>query len=134
MNLHDFIQPGMSEDATYVVEEQYTAAHLGSGSLRVLATPSMIAFMERTARDLLGARLPEGHSSVGVHVDVRHIAATPVGGQVSVRVEVLEVSGRLVNFSVRAWDDEEKIGEGRHQRAVIEVQRFLRRVQAKGGN
>ena len=131
MNFKEYIQPGIKKETTFVVEEQYTASHVGSGSLRVLATPSMIAFMERTASALLEELLPEGHSSVGVHVDIRHIAVTPMGGNVKVVSEVLDVSGRLVDFRVQAWDSEEKIGEGYHQRAVIEVERFLKRVQAK---
>lgn len=131
MDVHEVVQPGMEKESTFLVAEEYTAAHVGSGSLRVLATPSMIAFMERTARDLLEELLPEGYSSVGVHVDVRHLAPTPVGSSVRVRCEVKEVSGRLVNFAVEAWDRDERIGEGRHQRALIEVKRFLQRVEAK---
>jgi len=97
----------------------------------VLATPWMIAFMERNARRLLGERLPAGYSSVGSHVDVRHLAPTPVGGRVRVRAEVLAVDGWKVEFVIQAWDEQELIGEGRHQRVVIEEERFLRRVARK---
>ena len=131
MNLLDYVHIGMQKEAVFVVEEQYTASHVGSGSLRVLATPSMIAFMERTARDLLDEVLPEGYSSVGVHVDVHHLAPTPLGGQVRIECEVQEVDVRRVVFDVRAWDGEEKIGEGRHQRVAIDIQRFLSRVESK---
>ena len=97
----------------------------------MLATPIMIANMERASRDLLGKVLPQGYSSVGVHVDVRHLAPTPLGGQVRVTCEVLEVDGRRVLFDVQAHDKEEKVGEGRHERIVIDVERFLQRVKAK---
>jgi len=131
MELMEKIKLGMEEQQEFVVEDEYTAGHVGSGSLRVLATPSLIGFMERTARDLMERSLPDGYSSVGVWVDVRHLAATPVGVKVRVSCEVIEVDGRKVDFRVDAWDEFEKIGEGRHQRVVIEVSRFLQRLQAK---
>ena len=122
---------GMKEEQEFVVEEQYTAGHVGSGSLRVLATPSLIGFMERVACDLLERNLPDGYSSVGVWVDVHHLAATPVGVKVRVACQVSGVDGRKVDFQVNAWDEVEKIGEGRHQRVAIDVSRFLQRLQAK---
>ncbi len=122
---------GMKEEQEFVVEEQYTAGHVGSGSLRVLATPSMIGFMERVARDLMERNLPEGYSSVGAWVEVRHLAATPVGAKVRVACEISALDGRKVDFRLEAWDEVEKIGEGRHQRVAIDVARFLQRLQAK---
>ena len=131
MELMEKIKLGMEEQQEFVVEDEYTAGHVGSGSLRVLATPSLIGFMERTARDLMERSLPDGYSSVGVWVDVRHLAATPAGAKVRVSCQVIEVDGRKVDFRVDAWDEFEKIGEGLHQRVVIEVSRFLQRLQAK---
>jgi fluoroacetyl-CoA thioesterase len=131
MELMEQIVVGMKEEQEFVVEEEYTAGHVGSGSLRVLATPSLIGFMERVARDLLERNLPDGYSSVGVWVDVRHLAATPVGLKVRVACEVSGVDGRKVDFRLDAWDEVEKIGEGRHQRVAIDVNRFLQRLQAK---
>ena len=134
MNTNEYIKVGMREEIVVEVEEQHTAAHVGSGSLRVLATPIMIAFMEQAARDLLGKHLPAGYSSVGVHVDVRHLAPTPLGSTVRVQCEVLAVDGSKVNFSVQAWDTVEQIGDGKHQRVVINEERFLNRVNAKAVN
>jgi predicted thioesterase len=131
MELMDNIKLGLKEEQEFVVQEEHTAGHVGSGSLRVLATPSMIGFMERVARDLMERNLPDGYSSVGVWVDVRHLAATPVDARVRVSCEVTGVDGRKVDFSVQAWDEVEKIGEGRHQRVAIDVDRFLQRLQAK---
>ncbi|MBN2549772.1 MAG: thioesterase family protein [Anaerolineales bacterium] len=131
MEVMQNIRPGLTREITLDVQEHNTAAHVGSGSLRVLATPSMIGFMERCAMELLAQHLPDGYTSVGTWVDVRHLAPTPVGTQVRLQCEILEVEGWKVLFSVQAWDEQEKIGEGRHQRVVIDQQRFLKRVQAK---
>ncbi len=125
------IEVGMKGEQTFLVEERFTAGHVGSGSLRVLATPSMIGFMERVATGLIQQRLPPGISSVGVHVDVRHLAATPVGVEVRVACEVTGVEGRRVDFKVEAWDEVELIGQGAHQRYVIDVERFLKRLENK---
>lgn len=133
MEVGEWIQPGMWREDRYQVEEHHSASHVGSGSLKVLATPWMIAFMERTARDLLAERLPDGYSSVGVHVDVRHLAPSPVGSQVRTRAEVVAVNGWTVDLSVQAWDEHEQIGVGQHQRVIIDEARFLRRVARKIG-
>jgi predicted thioesterase len=91
----------------------------------------MILFMERTSHGLLASHLPEGYSSVGVVVEVRHLAPTPIGTGVHVCSEILEVDGNRVLFAVEAWDTKEKVGEGRHQRVVVDRERFLRRVGTK---
>lgn len=122
---------GMAREDLYPVAEEHSAFHVGSGSLRVLATPWLVAFMESTARLLLAEKLPAGTSSVGVRVDIRHLAATPVGDQVRVRAEVLSVEDRKVRFRVQAWDHQELIGEGEHDRVIIDEDRFLKRVNKK---
>lgn len=131
MDISELFQPGMHLEDHFTTNEEHSALHVGSGSLRVLATPWMIAFMERTARRLLAERLPAGYSSVGVHVDVRHLAPSVIGAVVRARAEIRSIDGLKVNFEVHAWDEREKIGEGVHQRVVIEEERFLRRVAAK---
>ncbi len=131
MQLPDLFHPGMTHSETFVVEEQQLAPHVGSGALRVLATPWLIARMEGASHRLLAKRLPEGYSSVGIHVDMRHLAPTPLGDTVRVETEVLTVDGRTVAFKARAWDSKEQIGECTHERFVIDVARFLKRVEAK---
>ena len=131
MDLVDIVNPGMTEETIFIVEDQHTAAQIGSGSLRVLATPIMIAMIEKTCHQLLARKLPDGSSSVGIQVNVRHLAPTPLGGKVKVVSEVILVEGKLVTFAVQAWDDVEKIGDGQHQRMVIDIARFLKRVSAK---
>lgn len=131
MDIHELIKPGMVNDAAFLVEEQHLAQHIGSGSLRVLATPAMIAFMERVSHQLIAKAVPEDYSSVGVLVNVRHLAPTPLGSRVRIKSEVVSVEGFQVTFHVEAWDEREQIGSGIHQRAVIEHERFLRRVAKK---
>ena len=131
MNLSELFQLGARNEDHFTVTDQITAYQVGSGSARVLATPWMIAYMERTAHRLLTCCLPEGFTSVGTLVNVRHLAPTPLGAEVRVVAEVLSMEGNRVYFAIRAWDDVELIGEGEHERAVIEEERFLRRVEKK---
>lgn len=131
MDLASLISEGLIKEEIYLVEEEHSALTVGSGSARVLATPWMVAFLERAAHSLLAERLPAGSSSVGVLVDVRHKAPTPVGKRVRVQVEVSEINGQWVTFTVRITDDFELVGEGRHQRVVIDEERFESRVAAK---
>jgi fluoroacetyl-CoA thioesterase len=131
MELSELIQPGMTREDSFPITMDNSAIHIGSGSSRVLATPWMIAFMERVSHRLLTCCLPEGYSSVGTHIDVHHLAPSPVGATIRVKVEVLSVDGIRVYFSVEAWDNLEKIGEGQHERVVIDEARFLRRVEKK---
>lgn len=121
----------MYREIVFEVTEEHSAIQLGSGSLRVLATPMMIRFMEITSHRLLEGYLPEGFSSVGAHIDVRHQAPTPINNPVKVRAEILELNQSRVLFSVRAWDDLEQVGEGLHQRVVIDLARFMKRVEVK---
>jgi predicted thioesterase len=131
MDYQKTIHQGLAREETFTVEEEHTALHVGSGGSRVLATPWMIAFIERVAYRLLVEHLAEGESSVGVQVDVRHLAPTPIGSTVRVKVEVDQIENTQVTFNVAVWDQAEKVSEGSHRRVVIDEERFLRRVSAK---
>jgi fluoroacetyl-CoA thioesterase len=131
MNLNIKLEPGMFIEEYFVVGEEHLAQHIGSGSVRVLATPWMIALMERVSHKLLAQNLPEGFSSVGVSVEVQHIAPSPLGSTIKVRTEVIEILGSLVSFEINAWDEHEPIGKGRHKRAIIDLERFLAKVAIK---
>jgi predicted thioesterase len=131
MQVSDLIPLGVTREETFMVEEQHTAYHIGSGDEKVLGTPWMISFMERVSNRLVAGHLPEGQMSVGVHVDVRHLAATPMKVEIRVRVEVLEVVKNRVKLSIEAWDSKDKIGQGTHLRAVVEKERFMAGVLAK---
>ncbi len=134
MVLNEIITPGMVREETFLVEEQHTAYHIGSGDEKVLGTPWMISFMERVSNRLIAEHLPDGLMSVGVHVDVKHLAATPMKATVRVRAKVLEVSYNQVKLTIEAWDSADKIGEGTHLRAVVEKDRFMKRVLSKDKN
>ena len=125
------LPPGLSGTAELVVGEQHTAPRIGSGRIRVLATPVMINLFEAAALAAVEQSLPENHQSLGTHLDVTHVAATPVGMRVRATAEVLRVEGRTIYFRVRAEDERELIGEGTHERVVVNVERFDKRVQDK---
>jgi fluoroacetyl-CoA thioesterase len=131
MDIGELFKPGMVKEDRFKVEEENTALHVGSGASRVLATPWMIAFMERVSHRLLAERLPLGYSSVGVSLNVRHIAPTPVGALVRIRSKIREIQETRIVFSVYAWDEYEQIGVGDHGRVVIQEERFLKRVERK---
>ena len=131
MDLSELITIGTTREETFIVEEQHTAYHIGSGDELVLGTPWMISFMERVSNRLVLASLPEGYMSVGTHVDVKHLAPTPVNSEIRVRVEILKVIKSWVTLQVDAWDHQDKIGEGIHRRAVVEKARFMERVLSK---
>lgn len=131
INISECVKPGMTEEAIFHVQDEHMAVHVGSGSSRVLATPWMIAFMERAAHRLMTTCLPDGFTSVGIHVNVKHLAASPIGSTIHVVAEVLSVDGLQVSFAVRAQDDVDLIGEGEHTRYVVNHERFLKRVEDK---
>lgn len=118
------IVPGLVGESELVVGPENTARHLGSGNVAVLATPEMVRLMERASVAAVDPLLPDGYRSVGVALDVKHVAPTPVGMAVRARAELLAVDGRKLTFRVEAWDAVEKIGEGIHQRAIVELARF----------
>ena len=126
-------QIGDKGHATLTVTADRTAAAMGVRGVEVFATPFMIGLMEDAAASVIAPHLPSGGSSVGTSVDVKHLAATPVGMTVRAEATLLETDGRRFLFAVEAWDDKEKIGEGRHERfAVPDLAKFLARAMKKG--
>ncbi len=125
---------GLFEEEVTVITQDLTALSVGSGSVDVYATPAMIALMESAAVKALDSRLPDGYASVGIHIDIEHIAATPVGEEVRAIAEVIGVDDRRVKFLVRAWDEKELIGEGTHTRFIINLERFLNRLSSDRGD
>jgi fluoroacetyl-CoA thioesterase len=125
------IAPGLTGTAELVVTAEHTAPFVGSGRIAVLATPVMINLIEAAALAAVEHLLPAGHQSLGIHLDVSHTAATPVGLRVTASAEVLRLEGRTVTFRVEARDPFEVIGGGSHQRIVVSVVRFDARVQRK---
>lgn len=125
------LRPGLRGSAKMVVGEEHTASRVGSGAIQVLATPVMINLMEAAALDAMEKHLPAGRQSLGTHLDISHVAATPVGMRVVAKAEVLEVDGNKVTLGVEALDEAGLIGEGTHKRVVVDVARFDARVQDK---
>ncbi len=125
------LRPGLTGTYRVVVADEHTAPFVGSGKVRVLATPVMINLIEAAALACCEHLLPEGQQSLGIHLDVRHIAATPVGMAVTATAELVKVEGRTLTFRVEARDERELIGDGTHQRVVVNVERFDQRVQKK---
>ncbi len=122
---------GLIGEASIVVSNEVTARHLGSGAVAVFATPEMVRLMERAAVNGLAPHLARGQQSVGTMVNVKHLAATPLGATVTARAELLSVEGRRLLFKVSAHDGTDLIGEGTHERALIDLAKFEQRVAAK---
>jgi predicted thioesterase len=131
MSSTEKIRPGLKGAAELVVAEEHTAPRVGSGRVHVLATPVMINVIEAAALTAIEHLLPQGYQSLGTRLDIRHFAATPVGMRVRAEVEVERVEGRAVTFRVRVADEKEPIGDGTHERMVVNVSRFDVRVQDK---
>ena len=125
------LHPGLSGTVEIVVGEEHTAPHVGSGRVHVLATPVMINLMEAAALQAVEGFLPAGHQTVGIHLDVTHVAATPVGMRVKAHAELTRVDKRTLYFSVHADDEKDRIGEGAHERIVINLAKFDGRMQDK---
>ena len=122
---------GTKHEERLLVTSEVAIDFLGTESARVLSTPQLIGHLEMTARNSIKPLLDTGHDSVGTQVHVAHLAATPMGMNVTFRSEVLSADDRRVNFKVEAFDEKEKIAEGTHERAIVNVARFATRVAAK---
>jgi fluoroacetyl-CoA thioesterase len=122
---------GMSGEVSCVVSGRDTAASLGSGLVEAFSTPSLVALMESASVAAIQPHLRGGQTSVGIEVDIKHLAPTPVGMQVRAQAKLLEIDGSRLRFRVEAWDDVEQIGEGYHVRAILDAARFDKRLKQK---
>lgn len=122
---------GIKGAAEVSVAYENTAAAVGSGSLEVFSTPSMVALMEKAARTSVQPYLEEGQSTVGTRLEISHLAASPIGASIRAESELVEIDRRMLTFEVKAFADGELIGEGRHQRCIISVERFMEKALAK---
>lgn len=125
------IAAGTIGTSSLIVADEHTAPRIGSGQIHVLATPVMINLFEAAALAACEHLLPPGHQSLGTHLDVSHIAATPVGMRATATAEVLAIEGRTIKFRLKAVDERDTIGEGTHERVVVNVAKFDLRVQEK---
>ncbi len=122
------LQPGLIGRTELTVEADHTAAHVGSGCEEVLATPVMIALMEAAAVDCVEHLLEPGQTSLGIHINVDHTAASPVGADVRAKAELSSIDGRRLTFDVRAFEGDHLIGSGTHVRAIVSVADFRRKL------
>jgi predicted thioesterase len=125
------VQAGLKGKSELIVTLSNTAKNIGSGSLEVLATPMLVALMENAAIKALN--LPEDQTSVGIYLEVKHFAATPMGMQVWAEAEIMEVEGRKLVYKLEAYDEKEKIGEGRHERFIVNCEKFISKANSKLG-
>lgn len=122
---------GAKGEQKLLVTSEVAIDFLGLDGPRVLSTPHMIGYMERTCRDAVLPLLDPGHDTVGTHVNVWHLAAAPIGMMVTFQAEVTGVADRRIQFRVEAFDEKEKVGEGTHERAIINVAKFAARMAGK---
>lgn len=122
---------GTVGEAAVAVTADNTAERFGNKGAAVFATPLLVALMEQAAIAAIKPCLADGEGSVGTRVEVSHLAATPVGMTVRARAELVEIAGKKLTFAVEAFDDREKVGEGRHERYIIDNAKFMARVAAK---
>ena|SRR3989440_6815981 len=125
------LKPGLEGEVGLLVSEEHTAPRVGSGAIHVLATPVMINLFEAAALAAVEKLLPPGHQSLGTVLNVRHIAATPVGMRVTATAKVERIDGRTIYFRLEARDEKEVIGDGLHERVVVNVAKFDQRVKRK---
>ena len=122
---------GIKGSAKVQVVFENTAAAVGSGAMEVFSTPSMIALMEKAALESVMPHLDEGQTTVGVRLEVSHLAATPMGMTVRAESELVAVEKRMLHFKVAAYAGDELVGEGTHIRCVVDAQRFMAKTLAK---
>ena len=121
------LEPGLTGESTTTVVHENTAAYVGAGGVEVFATPMMIALMEQAAWQSVANSLDPGYVTVGTSVNVRHLAATPLGQRVRAIAELMQIDGRRLVFKVEAYDENQKIGEGQHERFIVNLDRFLKK-------
>lgn len=131
MTLEFALTLGLKAEKTETVTDHNTALAYGSGGIRVYATPAMIGLMEGASLAAVEAALPEGFTTVGTHVSVAHVAATPVGMAVRAEAELTAAAGKKLSFNVRAYDETGLIGEGTHERYIVEAVPFVAKADKK---
>jgi fluoroacetyl-CoA thioesterase len=124
------IRSGLILTENYSIGREHSAKNVGSGEVEVLSTPSMIAFMEDTARRCVQLKLPQGYTTVGTEICVRHFNPAPVGESLQVTAQLVQIDGRKLTFKVKAEWRGNVIGEGQHQRFIVDKARFLQKLKA----
>lgn len=116
---------------TYLIKTEHAASHVGTGEVEVLSTPAMITFMEKTARQCVQPKLSEGDITVGTRVDIRHLSPIPIGENLKVTAQLLETNERRLMFKVKAEWRNEVVGKGKHERFIVNKEKFLQKLKKK---
>ncbi|BEP30187.1 thioesterase family protein [Helicovermis profundi] len=122
---------GMKYISKKIVKEEDTAAKFGSGDIYVFSTPSMVGLMENAAMNAVQSELGEKYSTVGIHLDVKHLAATPMDMEVRAEAMLKEIDGKKLVFWIEVFDEKKKIGEGYHSRFIIDKEKFMNKINMK---
>lgn len=125
------LKMGMIGEKEDTVDKSKLATSYGSGGVEVYATPAMVGLMENAALNCVDPVLPEGWATVGMSLDIKHLAATPIGDTVKARAELINIEGRKLSFKIEAYDSKEKIGEGLHNRYIIDLAKFIAKCEEK---
>ena len=128
MEIEHKLEENQTLEKYFTVEPNHTADHIGSGTVKVLSTPMMIAYMEITSLELLDAHLPDGFSSVGAQVNIRHLVPSPLGSRIKVKATIINIEDRKVTLNVEAWEGDTPIGNGTHVRYLIDSERFMKKI------
>ncbi|NWJ49791.1 MAG: thioesterase family protein [Bacteroidetes bacterium] len=129
--MSETLKQGIRGEMEILVTSKLTAAHIGSGLVEVYATPQMIALMENTAQQSVSACIEDGWTTVGTEVNIRHLKATPIGMKVRCESELVSYNGRSLTFSVKAWDETGLIGEGTHNRFIVNTKKFMAKLNGQ---
>ena len=129
--MEQHIEVGLTLSRSYPTGKEHSARTVGSGEVEVLSTPSMVAFMENTARQCVRSKLPEGYMTVGTEICVSHLKPVPIGEILTVTVQLLEIDRRKLTFKVKAEWRDNIIGEGKHERFIVNKERFLQSLREK---
>lgn len=129
--MKETLTSGIRGEMELMVTPELTAAHIGSGLVEVYATPQMIALMENTAQRSVSKYLEDGWITVGTEVNIRHLKATPVGMKVRCESELISYDGRSLTFSVKVWDETGLIGEGVHNRFIVNTEKFMAKLNGR---
>lgn len=120
---------GLTAVDSYLIKSEHAAKHVGSGEVEALSTPAMIAFMEKTARETVESKLPEGDITVGTRVDIRHLGPVPIGENLKVTAQLLGTDKIRLTFKVKAEWRNEVIGIGQHERFIVNKEKFLQKLK-----
>jgi fluoroacetyl-CoA thioesterase len=128
------LEVGLTFKKDYLIKEEHAARHIGSGDIEVLSTPSMIGFMENAAMECVKPELTQGQTTVGSAINIKHLSPVPTGEKLTVTAQLIDIDKKRLTFKVRAEWRNKVIGDGRHERFIVNREKFLQKLQEKGKN